>query len=165
MDNIMQTAALQAKTVSQSLTQQVQIIMPEHINGYNRLFGGKLMEWIDVVAGVVARRHSNKNVTTVSVDNLHFKEAAYLNSTMVLVGRVTYVGNTSMEVKVDTFVEALTGERKLVNRAYLVMVALDEQEHPTPVPPLLLQTDEEKAEWENGRRRALLRKQRSKNEY
>ena len=61
------------KTVAQSRTEQIQILMPEHINGYQRLFGGKLMEWIDVVAGVVARRHSNSEVTTASVDNLQFK--------------------------------------------------------------------------------------------
>ena len=59
-----------AKHVSDSKTEQIQILMPEHINGYKRLFGGKLVEWIDIVAAVVARRHSNKNVTTVSIDNL-----------------------------------------------------------------------------------------------
>ena len=59
------------KTIADSITEQIQIIMPEHINGYGRLFGGKLMEWIDVVAAVVARRHCNCNVTTVSVDHLH----------------------------------------------------------------------------------------------
>ncbi|MHB8065230.1 MAG: acyl-CoA thioesterase, partial [Ruminiclostridium sp.] len=52
------------KTVSDSRTEQVQILMPEHINGFNRLFGGRLVEWIDVVAAVVARRHSGRNVTT-----------------------------------------------------------------------------------------------------
>ena len=64
------------KKVSDSKTEQIQILMPEHINGFNRLFGGKLMEWIDVVAAVVARRHSGCNVTTASVDNLQFKAAA-----------------------------------------------------------------------------------------
>ena len=56
------------KTVAQTRTEQIQILMPEHINGYKRLFGGKLMEWIDVVAAVAARRHSNRNVTTAAVD-------------------------------------------------------------------------------------------------
>ena len=63
---------LAPKRVSDSMTSQVQIIMPEHINGYHRLFGGQLVEWIDVVAGVVARRHSNRNVTTAFIDHLHF---------------------------------------------------------------------------------------------
>lgn len=103
---------LSAKRVSDSKTEHVQIIMPEQINGYDRLFGGKLVEWIDIVAAVVARRHSNRNVTTVSIDNLQFKEAAYVNNLIVLRGCVTYVGNTSMEIKVETFVENLLGEKE-----------------------------------------------------
>ena len=81
MDRIM-------KKVSESRTEQIQILMPAHINGYKRLFGGKLVEWIDVVAAVVARRHSGRNVTTASIDNLIFAEAAYVNSTVVLIGEM-----------------------------------------------------------------------------
>ena len=148
------------KKVIDSQTEQVQILMPEHINGEKRLFGGKLVEWIDIVAAVVARSHSNKNVTTIIIDNLQFKAAAYVNSTVVLHGKITYVGNTSMEVKVDTFVEKLNGEKKLINKAYLVMVAMDEKEKPTSVPGLILETDEERIEWEAGLKRRELRKQR-----
>lgn len=153
---------LPAKTVAQSKTEQVQILMPGHINGYKRLFGGRLMEWIDVVAAVVARRHSNQNVTTASVDHLEFKEAAFVNSTIVLKGQITYVGNTSMEVRVDTFVEALTGEQKMINRAYLVLVALDEEDKPVEVPKIMIQTEEERAEWEAGKLRNEYRKSRKK---
>ena len=156
---------MEAKRVSDSITEQVQIVMNEQINGYGRLFGGRLVEWIDIVAGVVARRHSNCNITTVAIDNLHFKEAARVNQTVVLNGRITYVGKTSMEVRVDTFVEALSGKKTLVNRAYLVMVALDENERPTPVPPLLLETEEEKLEWEAGEKRSTLRKQRKREQF
>lgn len=154
-----------AKRVCDSQTEQIQIVMPEHINGYNRLFGGKLIEWIDVVAGVVARRHSNCEVTTASIDNLQFKSAAHVNSTIVLKGKITYVGRTSMEVRVDTFVENLDGEREHINKAYLVMVALDENEMPTAVPRLIVTTDEEKREWKAGERRNLLRKNRRIERY
>lgn len=156
---------MESKHVSDSHTEQVQILMPEHINGYKRLFGGKLMEWIDIVAAVVARRHSNCEVTTASIDNLIFKAAAYVNSTIVLSGRITYVGKTSMEVRVDTYVEPLSGERALINRAYLVLVALDENQLPTPVPRLILDTDYEKLEWEAGQRRSELRKSRRIEKY
>ena len=115
------------------------------------------MEWIDVVATVVARRHAHCNPTTASVDNLQFKEAVHLNNTLIIEGKLTYVGRTSMEVRVDTFVESLSGARKLVNTAYVVMVALDENEHPMEVPGLLVETDEEKAEWEAGVKRNDLR--------
>ncbi len=153
------------KKVSDSKTEQIQILMPEHINGFNRLFGGKLMEWIDVVAAVVARRHSGCNVTTASVDNLQFKSAAYINSTIFLSGQVTYVGKTSMEVRVTTYVENLDGKRHMINRAYLVLVALDENDNPVPVPGLILETDEERLEWESGEKRRELRKQRRLEAY
>lgn len=149
-----------SKTVRESRTEQIQIIMPTHINGFDRLFGGQLVEWIDIVAGVVARRHCNCNVTTVSIDNLHFKTAAHANDTVVLDGKITHVGNTSMEVRVDTYIEHLSGKKELINTAYLVLVALDDHEQPATVPRLKLETEEEEREWEAGARRSALRKQR-----
>lgn len=153
------------KTPSQSRTEMVQIIYSSHINGCKRLFGGKLMEWIDTVGAVVARRHSGKEVTTVAVDNLQFKEGVMLNSTIIIIGTLTYTGNTSMEVRVDTYVEGLTGSRRKVNQAYLVFVALDEFGHPTPVPPIIPETDEEKSEYEAAKLRQELRLKRRKENY
>lgn len=154
-----------AKTVAESRTTHVEILMPGDLNGYSRLFGGKLMEWIDVVAAVVARRHSGREVTTASVDNLAFQAPAYANDTIVLEGRITCVGRTSMEVRVDTFVEELGGTRHQVNRAYLVMVALDRNQKPAQVPELILETEEDHAEWDAGLRRRELRKMREKENY
>lgn len=149
----------ETKRVSDSITEQVQIIMPEQINGFNRLFGGKLVEWMDVVAAVVARRHSGRNVTTASITNLQFTAPAYVNDTIVLRGKVTYVGNTSMEIKIEAFTEALGGDKKLINTAYFVLVALDGNEHPVRVPRLELETDEDRAEWDAAvRRKAEARK-------
>lgn len=156
---------MEAKRVEDSLTEQIQILMPVHINGQDRLFGGQLVEWIDVVAAVVARRHSGHNVTTVAIDNLHFKAGAFINNTLVIIGRMTYVGNTSMEVRVDTYVEDLSGIRKVVNRAYIVMVALDKDNNPTPVPGLIVETESQKAEWEAGIRRRALRDERRREGY
>ena len=148
------------KKVSESKTEQVQIISQSDLNGYKRLFGGQLMQWIDIVAGVTARRHCGKNVTTAMVDSLQFKEAAYANDLIVLIGKVTYVGRTSMEVCVKSYVENLDGTRKLINTAYLVMVALDNNEKPTEVPQLKIETEEEAAEWQAAEKRSALRKQR-----
>lgn len=153
------------KTVAESRASHVEILMPNDLNGYSRLFGGRLMEWIDVVAAVVARRHSGCEVTTASVDNLAFQAPAYANDTIVLEGRITCVGRTSMEVRVDTFVEELGGARHQVNRAYLVMVALDRNQKPVPVPELILETEEDHAEWDAGLRRRELRKLREKENY
>jgi acyl-CoA hydrolase len=146
------------KRVEDSRAEQIQILMPIHINGKGRLFGGKLVEWIDIVGGVVARRHCECNVITAAIDNLQFKEGAFLNDTLVLVGRLTYVGNTSMEVRIDTYVEDLSGIRKPINRAYLVFVALGEDGKPVRVPRLLLENESEKAEWQGALKRNELRR-------
>ena len=135
---------MDSKRVSDSRTQQVQILSLNTLNGYKRLFGGKLMEWIDIVAAVTARRHCNMNVTTAAVDKLVFKKPAYANDIVVLDGYITYAGNTSMEICVETGVEALDGSRTVINKAYLVMVAIDEDGKPAPVPGLIVETEEEK---------------------
>lgn len=148
------------KRVADSRTEQVQILFPSTLNGCKRLFGGKLMEWIDIVAAVVARRHSGRNVTTACVDSLEFKASAHTNDTVVVSGYLTYTGRTSMEVCVKTFVESLDGNRTLINIAYVVMVAIDENERPTEVPGLIIETDEEKAEWDKAVERNKIRQQR-----
>ena len=144
------------KRVCDSYAEQVQILTQSNLNGYNRLFGGQLMEWIDIVAAVVARRHSGCNVTTAVVDLLEFKEPAYANDTVIISGKITYAGKTSMEIKVETYIEELCGNKKLINTAYIVMVAIDENGKPTKVPQLELITDDEKREYEE----ALLRRKR-----
>lgn len=150
------------KHVSESYTEQVQVLSQSTLNGYNRLFGGQLMQWIDVVAAVVARRHSGCNVTTASVDNLRFEGPAYANDTIVLCGYITYTGRTSMEVCVRTYVEELSGLKRLINVAYLVMVALNAEERPTEVPKLVVESEAEKREWEAACERNAIRKTRRK---
>lgn len=150
------------KRVEDSRTEQTYLIMHRHINGYGRLFGGQLMQWIDEMAGIVSKRHAGMETTTASIDNLNFKSAAFLNDMLVLIGRLTYVGNSSMEVRVDTYVEDLNGMRRVINRAYVVMVAVDEEGRPQRVPGLKLETESERAEWESGEKRYLLRRQRRK---
>lgn len=150
------------KSVKDSYAEQVQILTQKDMNGYNRLFGGRLMEWIDIVASVVARRHSGRNVTTAVVDTLTFRAPAHLNDTVILCGRITYVGRTSMEVCVETYVEHLDSSRTLINTAYVIIIAIDENEKPVEVPRLKLKTEEEKAEWTLAEKRAEIRKQRRK---
>ena len=150
------------KTVEDSRVETVHIVRPNHLNGANRLFGGILMQWIDEVAGIVAKRHSMGNVTTASVDNLTFLSGAYQNDMIVIRGKLTWVGNTSMEVCVDTYVETLQGQRTRINNAHFMMVALDENDKPAKVPRLILQTDEEHLAWAHGEERRRIRIQRKK---
>ena len=137
----------ESRKVSESISETVHMVRPNHLNAAGRLFGGVLMQWMDELAGLVAKRHTRKNVITASVDNLSFLRGAYQKDVIVITGKVTYVGNTSMEVKVDSCVEDLDRNRTLINRAYFTMVALDENDHPTRVPRLELETEEEKEEW------------------
>lgn len=145
------------KRVDDSRTETAHLIRPVHLNGANRLFGGTLMQWIDEVAAVVAKRHSGTNVTTASVDNLTFLKGAYNNDLVIIKGKVTWVGTTSMEVCVDTYVESLSGERMQINNAHFIMIALDKNNEPTEVPRLLLETEDEKVAWEHGEERRRIR--------
>lgn len=148
------------RTVKESMIEQVYHVRPEHLNGASRLFGGQLMAWIDEVAGLVAIRHSKGDVVTASVDNLKFIRGAHQSDFIVLIGRITHVGNTSMEVRVDTYIEDLEGIRRPINRAYLTVVAIYSDGTPRPVPGLHIQTESERAEWLAGERRRQLRIER-----
>ena len=145
------------RKVSDSLVETIHMVRPQHLNSVGRLFGGTIMQWIDEVAGLVAKRHTHMSVTTASVDNLNFLRSAFQRDVIVLIGRMTYVGNTSMEIRVDTYVENLEGIRKPINRAYVTMVALGHDGKPTVVPKLVLETVAEQMEWEGGKRRREMR--------
>ena len=153
------------KKVEESITETTKLLQYREINGQNRLFGGRLMEWIDEVAALTAMRHCGGLVTTCAVDNLRFKYGAYINEIIV---QITYVGNTSMEVRVDTYyVEDIeTGIRRAINHAYLIRVHVDNDGKPIPVKyGLEVETLSEKAEWEGAIRRNAARKQRFSDGY
>lgn len=148
------------KKVEDSLTEQQYLICPAHINHYGRLFGGNLLKWIDELAGIVAIRHCGTTVTTAAIDNLQFQAPAYSGDMIVLQGRVTYVGRTSMEIRVDTYREALDGSREMINRAYIDMVAINCKGQPIEVPDLCVETEEQRLEYEAAKKRKQIRKQR-----
>ena len=153
---------VEKKKVSDSITESSKIIQSKDINGQIRLFGGRLMEWIDEVAALTAMRHCSGLVTTCAVDNLVFKHGAKINQVVVLKGRITYVGNTSVEVRVDTYLEELvTGERFAINHAYLICVHINDDGRPLPIRyGLDIQTEQEQAEWDGAIARAKSRKER-----
>ena len=143
-------------------TTSVQIVLSQHCNGNRlpRLFGGQLMAWIDIVGAVAARRYAHSPVTTVCVDNLNFIAPAYLNDILVQEAAVTWTGRTSLEVRVESFVEQSDGMRRLINRAYAVFVALDENDQPIAVPPFTPETETEKAEYAAAQERRRIRLER-----
>ena len=152
-----------SKRVDESLTEETHILFPRALNNAGRLYGGQLLEWIDELAGIIARRHSGHEVVTASIDNMDFKAGAYLGDTVYIRGYLTYVGRTSMEVRIDSYVEDLKdGKRRMINSAFFVMVAVGEDGSPVEVPQLLIESVSEQAEWESAKRRMELRKHRRK---
>lgn len=146
------------KKVEDSQVEQSYLMMPRYINGSGRLFGGQLVAWIDEIAGIVGKRHAEADIVTACIDNLRFKAGAYLNDTVVIRAKIVHVGSTSMEVRVDSYRENMQGIRTMINRAYVVMVAVDKNGKPIPVPGLFVETESQKADWEAAEKRAQLRK-------
>jgi acyl-CoA hydrolase len=124
------------------------------------IFGGRVMQLIDIAAGVAAMRHARKTVVTVFVDQLHFKNPIKMGQIVILNAWVEYVGKTSMEVGVDVFSEnPITGERISTTTAHLTFVAVDKNGKPSSIPPLILETDEEKKRHELAKQRREQRKE------
>jgi acyl-CoA hydrolase len=122
-----------------------QIVMPMHTNGVSGvMFGGIMMQWIDVCAGVAAMRHASGAVLTASIDRLDFLSPVRVGEIVVLQAQVNYAGRTSMEVGCRVETEDMrTGTRRYVTKSYLTFVAVDNDGKPRTIPPLELVTDED----------------------
>ncbi len=158
---------MQTKKVSDSEGEILRVIQYADINPAGNLFGGKLMAWMDEIAGVIAIRHAGMGVTTAAVDNLQFKKSVKLGDILVLRAKMTYVGNKSMEVRVDVYREEReTGLRYVVNRAYFTEVAIDADGNPVKVPyGLELTNPAEEAEWQAALKRKEMRLERRQEGY
>lgn len=143
------------RPVDFSKTQETYVLKYEDINGQQALFGGRLLGWIDELGGYAARRHAENNVVTCAIDNLSFKKGVGINQMLFMESRVTYVGRTSIEVRIDTYAESIHGIRTPINRAYIVYVAVGD-DNVTPVPVrygLEVRTEAERAEYLGALRR------------
>src|SRR5215468_3509195 len=142
-------------TPEQTRCVMTQIVMPMHTNGAaGVMFGGVMMQWIDVCAGVAAMRHARCAVVTASIDRLDFLSPVQVGEIVVLQAQVNYVSHTSMEVGCRVETEHMrTGERRYVTKAYLTFVAIDERGKPKPLPRLTLETDEDRRRHADAERR------------
>ena len=122
-----------------------QIVMPSHTNGAaGVMFGGVMMQWIDVCAGVAAMRHAGGPVLTASIDRLDFLNPVRVGEVVLLMAQVNFASRTSMEVgcRVETE-DMATRTRRLTTRAYLTFVGVDAHGQPRPIPALALDGDED----------------------
>ena len=151
------------RTVEFSQTECTHVVLYDSINDSGRLFGGRLVSWIDVTAGACAMRHTGQRMTTASIDNLTFKRGAYLGDIVVLIARMTYVGSTSCEVRVDSYVEDQEGYRRAMNRAFITYVSISPEGKPVEIPyGLEVQNFVEEARWDGALLRRENRKSRTK---
>ena len=134
------------RTPRESYTVLAESMMPDQLNHHGNVFGGVILALVDKCGGVVARRHARLPVVTVSIDRVEFKEPVYANDFVEAHGRIVYVGRTSMDVLVEVTAEEVeTGVRRQTNRCMLTYVAIDRLNgRPSPVPPLLLETEEDR---------------------
>jgi acyl-CoA hydrolase len=133
------------KRPADSFTEMVQVVLPNDANPFGCILGGTVMHLIDIAGAIAGHRHTRRPLVTAAVDGLQFLHPIRVGDLIILRATVTATFTTSLEVQVEVFSEGtLTGERKLTSVAYLTFVAADGGEGRTPVPPLLLETDEEK---------------------
>ncbi len=155
---------MQGKTVDNSRIQKIEHVLPGYTNTLGTVFGGKVMEWIDIAGAVCALRHARRPVVTASIDRVDFHAPARVGHLMILDAHINYTGRTSMEVEVQVTAEdPLTGDQFLTTEAFLTFVCIDQNGRPVEVPPLLPQTEEEKRRFEEGRKRKEYRAQSRKN--
>ncbi len=138
-------ASLSPKTVSESRIGIAQLMQPEHANNLGNVHGGWIMKLVDEAGALACMRHSQRRVVTVAIDSMVFRHPIRIGDLVQLTAEVTNVGRTSMEVEVHVEAEnPITGVKLHTNTAYLVYVALDDQGKPVNVPPLIVETDEER---------------------
>lgn len=131
-----------------------QLMEPHHANIMGNVFGGVILSLADHVAAVAAIRHSRHQCVTVSVDKVDFREPVKVGELVTALSRVNFAGRTSMEIGVKIMTEVLTtGEKRHTNSCYLTYVAVDDEGHPTEVPPIEPETPDEKRRYERAKQR------------
>jgi acyl-CoA hydrolase len=136
---------LTPKRSSDSATEMVQVVLPNDANALGFILGGTVMHLIDIAGAIACHRHTRSLLVTAAVDGLEFLHSIKVGDLIILKSRVTCVFTTSLEVQVDVFSEeTLTGRRQLTSRAFLTFVAIDREGGRVHVPPLLVETDDER---------------------
>ena len=133
------------KRASESATEMVQVVLPNDANPLGYILGGTVMHLIDIAGAIACHRHTRSLLVTAAVDDLQFLHPIKVGDLIILKAHVTCAFKTSLEAQVDVFSEeTLTGRRQLTSRAFLTFVAVATNGVRVPVPPLVLETEEER---------------------
>jgi acyl-CoA hydrolase len=150
---------LAPRPVHDSISEMVEIVLPNDANPLNALLGGRLMHWIDLAGAMAAHRHSRAYVVTASIDHMDFLVPVRVGDFVVLRSSVNRVYHTSMEVGVKVWVENYRSqENRHVSSAYLTFVAVDAAGNRVTVPPVVPETEDEKRRYEDAARRREIRR-------
>jgi acyl-CoA hydrolase len=125
----------------------------------NNVYGGAILKHVDLVAGLVGKRHSGtSNVVTASIDRMVFLKPVFVGDALIITARITYVRRSSMEIEVDVEAEDLDHSTKIhAATAFVTVVALDENGKPIKVPRLILDDDDDKKRYNEGELRMKAR--------
>lgn len=149
---------MQGKKVNESITLMNELVLPNDTNVFGNLMGGRLMYWMDIAAAMTAVKHCNAPCMTASVDNISFKNPIKLGNVVKIEARITRAFNTSMEIYLKVWGEDNLHQYSYEsNEAYVTFVALDPNNKPRQVPPLIPETEEEKLLYEGALRRRQVR--------
>ena len=131
------------------------MMLPSDANPKGNVFGGVILKHVDLVAGVVAKRHArNTNCVTASIDRMTFLKPVYIGNALILSARLNYVHRSSMEVEVTIEAENLDDGTKVhTGTAFVTTVALDRNGRPTKVPQLALKTADDRRRFMEGEAR------------
>jgi acyl-CoA hydrolase len=152
---------LTPKRAADSATEMVQVVLPNDANPLGFILGGTVMHLIDIAGAIACHRHTRSLLVTAAVDGLQFLHSIKVGDLIILRSRVTCVFTTSLEVQVDVYSEeTLTGRRQLTSRAFLTFVAIDRDGSRVRIPPLVVETDEERRVSEQARERRAERLRR-----
>jgi acyl-CoA hydrolase len=149
----------QSRASSESQTEMTLMMLPSDANPMGNVFGGTILRHVDLIAGIVAKRHArNTNCVTASIDRMKFLKPVYIGNALILAARLNYVRRSSMEIEVLIESENLdTGTRERTGTAFVTVVALGKDGRPTAVPPLTPQNEEERQRFLEGEKRMLAR--------
>ena len=134
-----------AKRPTESMTEMVQVVLPNDANPLGFILGGTVMHLIDIAGAIAAHRHARSVLVTAAVDGLQFLHPIRVGDLILLRARVTATWTTSLEVEVEVFSEeTLTGRRQLTSLAYLTFVAVDRESQRVVIPRLIADTDDDR---------------------
>ncbi len=147
-----------SSTVCASQSERSEIIFPADSNALGNLFGGRLMQFMDLVGAMAASRHARSFVVTASMDHLDFVAPVRVGDLLILKASVNRAFHTSMEIGVKAMVEDVhKQELRHVSSAYLTFVSVDASGHSIEVPQVVAETEHQIRRYEDAARRREMR--------